>query len=888
MRRLLPLAAAVLLPVLVETIPAKPIDPGLPSRYPRRSYETQHCGSGCPKLDGRLDDACWSLVEWASDFVQWQPDAGQAPSQQTAFKVLFDDEHLYLAYRAFDSDPGRIERQLARRDWFPGDWVEVNIDSYNDHRTAYSFTASVSGVRGDEFISQDGDHWDGSWDPIWDFRTAIDDQGWTAEVRIPLSQLRYQPQSEQTWGLQVQRRLFREEERSLWQPKSREEPGWVSRFGELRGLVGLPVQRRIELMPYAVTRQERFGAEAGNPFTDGHEGKLAGGLDGKLGVSSNLTLDFTVNPDFGQVEADPSQLNLSEFETFFQERRPFFIEGSDIFRYSVAPAMTNGRNTNDILFHSRRIGRQPAWPGWTRDYPEHLELPEASTILGAAKLTGKTAGGWSLGVLESVTAAERARGATDGTQREVPVEPGTNWFAGRLQKDFRRGDTQVGGMLTAVNRHADPGLEFMHRQAYAGGLDFYSTLWNREWRVSANLLASDVRGDSLAIALTQRSSARYFQRPDNETSDFDPQRRHLAGHAGSLRFGRFKSTGWRFETQVGWRSPGFEINDLGYQREADIINQSTWLGWAAQPCGPLRRLGINTNQWHDFDFGGTRLRRMANLNANLEFRNNMSMGLGATRAGESISNSTLRGGPAFRHPGEVELNCWFNSDHRARVGAHAGLYLNFDAADAAAYRSYWFSLNAKPSNALQLSMSPEYSRYETELQYVGGTRFGGEPRYLFADLDQETVALTLRADYAMSPNLTLQVYGSPFVTAGHYGDFKRITDPRAERFADRYHSFAGAEIVYDASEGGYLVDEDVDGGTDYRIGNPDFNYRDFNSNVVLRWEYSPGSLLYLVWSQSRSDVVGRGRLSYADDLDALFRVRGHDVFLLKVSKWLSL
>ncbi len=737
MRRLLLLAAASLL--LVEAAAAQPADPGLPSRYPRRSYETLHCGSGCPRIDGLLDDPCWSLVEWASDFVEYQPEQGQPPSQQTAFKVLYDDRYLYLAYRAFDSEPERIEKRLTRRDWFPGDWVEVNIDSYNDHRTAYSFTASVSGVRGDEFISQDGDSWDGSWDPIWDFKTAVDGEGWTAEVRIPLSQLRYQPHLEQTWGIQVQRRVFREEERSLWQPKSQEETGWVSRFGELRGLVGLPVQRRIEVLPYAVTRHERFGAEAGNPFTDGRDGQITGGLDGKIGVSSNLTLDLTVNPDFGQVEADPSELNLSEFETFFQERRPFFIEGNDIFDYRVAPAMAGGRNTRDILFYSRRIGRQPGWPWWTRDYPEHVDMPEASSILGAAKLTGKTGSGWSLGILESVTASENARTAYAGEEGDVAVEPATNWFAGRLQRDFRRGDTRIGGMLTAVNRQAEPGLEFMHRQAYAGGIDFYSTLWSREWRVAANLLGSDVRGDSLAMALSQRSSARYFQRPDNDYEYYDPDRRHLAGQAGSLRFGRLKSTGWRFETQVGWRSPGFEINDLGYQREADVINQSTWLGWAAQPCGPLRRLGINSNQWLDFDFGGTRLRRMANLNTNIEFRNNMSMGLGYTRSGEQISNSALRGGPAFRLPGEYELNLWFNSDHRSRVSTNAGFYFNVADEGSGAYREYWVGLSIKPSNALQFNVNPGYTRYRAELQYVGTDGFGGEARYLFADLDQETV-----------------------------------------------------------------------------------------------------------------------------------------------------
>ena len=886
MRRMLLLAAALFL--LTETAAAQSADPGPAGRYPRRGYETTHCGSGCPNIDGVLDDPCWSLVEWASDFVEYQPDEGQSPSQQTAFKILYDDRHLYLAYRAFDSDPARIEKRLTRRDWFPGDWVEVNIDSYNDHRTAYSFTASVSGVRGDEFVSQDGDSWDGSWDPIWDFKTAVDDKGWTAEVRIPLSQLRYQPHMEQTWGIQVQRRVFREEERSLWQPKSKEETGWVSRFGELRGLVGLPVQRRIELLPYAVTRHERFGAEAGDPFTDGRDGQVTGGLDGKLGVSSNLTLDFTINPDFGQVEADPSELNLSEFETFFQERRPFFIEGSDIFDYAVAPAMTGGRNTNDILFYSRRIGRQPGWPWWTRDYPNHLDMPEASSILGAAKLTGKTGSGWSLGALESVTAKEIARASYGGDEEELAVEPATNWFAGRLQRDFRRGDTRVGGMLTAVNRRAEADLEFMHRQAYTGGLDFYSTLWSREWRVAANLLASDVRGDSLAMALTQRSSARYFQRPDNDYEDYRPDRRHLAGHAGSLRFGRLKSTGWRFETQVGWRSPGFEINDLGYMREADVINQSTWLGWAAQPCGSLRRLGINTNQWLDFDFGGTRLRRMANANTNIEFRNNMTMGLGFTRSGEQLSNTALRGGPAFLNPAETEMDFWFNSDGRARVSGSAGFYFDFADEGAGTYRNYWLGLSLKPSNALQVNVSPGYTRFDNEVQYVGEDSFAGEPRYFFADMTQETVSLTLRADYAVSPSLTLQVYGSPFVTAGRFSDFKRITDPQAKRFADRVHHFGGAEIAYDGSEGAYLVDEDSDGSADYSIGNPDFNYRDFNSNVVLRWEFSPGSLLYFVWNQSRNDYVSQGRLDYGQDLDGLFGVRPHDVFLLKVSKWLSL
>ena len=856
--------------------------------YPTRSYDTRHCGEGCPTIDGVPDDPCWDLVEWTTDFTQWRPDEGDAPSQQTSFKILYDDRNLYVAYRAHDTEPDQIVSRLARRDWVPGDWVEINIDSYHDRRTAYSFTASVSGVRGDEFISDDGNNWDGSWDPVWDFQAATDEAGWTAEVRIPLTQLRYQNLPEQTWGIQVQRRVFREEERSLWQPKSVDETGWVSRFGELRGLVGLPVQRRMEMLPYMLARHDRLAADPADPFTDGVDDKGALGLDGKIGLGSNLTLDFTINPDFGQVEADPSELNLSEFETFFREKRPFFIEGNDILHFRVAPAMTGGRNTSDLLFYSRRIGRRPGWPWDTRDYGDWVEMPEASSIQGAFKITGKTPGGFSLGVLESVTAHEYAKVDYGGVREKVSVEPATNFFVGRLQKDFRQGDTRLGGMVTAVNRKAEPDLEFMHRQAYAGGLDFFSYLGGRYWRVAANALFSNVRGDSLAMANSQLSSARYYQRPDNDYEEFDPDLRSLSGHAGSLRLGRVKSLGWRFETQVGWRSPGFEINDLGYMHSADIINQSTWVGWAAQPEGALRRIGINSNQWTDWDFGGNLLRAMFNVNGNIEFRSNMNVNLGTTYTPGSVSNTALRGGPSLELPGEFELNLNFNSDHRRTITYGGGGYLSLGGEDSHDVRSYWCNLGFRPTNALRLSVNPNYSVRETSLQYVGLESFEDEPRYLFAGLDQKTLNLTFRADFSLTPNLSLQFYGSPFVTAGRYRDHKRITDPRGATWTDRYHQFGADELTYSEADGGYLVDENRDGTGDYLIYDQDFNYRDFNSNFVLRWEFQPGSLLYLVWSQSRSDFVSDGRFEWDQDLDALFGTQPHNVFLVKVNKWFTL
>ncbi len=413
----------------------------------RRVYETSRIDGDPPTIDGRVNEVAWEAADWSGDFLQRDPTDGDPPSQQTQFKMVYDDDAVYFAFRAYD-DPENVSRILARRDGFPGDWIEVNIDSYNDKRTAYSFTISASGVRGDEFISSDGSNWDSNWDPVWTGATRVDGEGWTAETRVPLSQLRFSEEEIQSWGLQVQRRIFRLEERSTWQRIPKDSTGWVSRFGEIRGLTSLRPKRRIELMPYAVASADSRVSGAGDPFYDGSESELDGGIDGKMGVGSALTLNFTVNPDFGQVEADPSQVNLTAFETFFSERRPFFIEGNDILRMPLAPAVTGGSFTRDVLFYSRRIGRSP---GFTPQ-ADFVDSPDNSTILGAFKLSGKTAGGLSIALMNSVTDEERARTETGGVRENVSVEPLTNYFVGRLQQDFGEGNTQIGGMITVVHR----------------------------------------------------------------------------------------------------------------------------------------------------------------------------------------------------------------------------------------------------------------------------------------------------------------------------------------------------------------------------------------------------------------------------------------------------
>jgi hypothetical protein len=914
-------AAAVILPIVlallawltplaVQPAPAQssPEQPASPAAtapsdsakaIPCRHYTTCRIEGERPVLDGKIDEPVWNTVEWAGDFTQHSPREGEPPSQQTEFKIVYDDEALYVGYRAWDTEPGRIRRELARRDYFPGDWVEINIDSRGDHTTGFSFTTSVSGVRGDEFISLDGRSWNSNWDPVWQVQTAVDDRGWTAEIRIPFSQLRYSEQEEQVWGIQVTRRIFREEERSNWQFIPQDAPGWVSQFGKLHGLRGLRAQRQVEIMPYAVAQAEHFKEVPGDPFQDGGREDADLGLDAKVGVTGNLVLDLTLNPDFGQVEADPSEVNLSAFETYFSEKRPFFIEGGNIFDNEIADAITGGNFTRDNLFYSRRIGRAP------HGYPavgdsEAVEVPSGTTILGAAKLSGKTSRGLSLGILESLTAEERARVARmdladwrDG-EREETVEPQTNYFAGRVQQDLREGATILGAMVTAVNRRIEePQLEFLHRAAYSGGVDLYHAWHDRTYYLNARGYFSNVRGDEAALYRTQTSSGHYYQRPDADHIELDSTRTSLSGHAGSLRVGRASNGRIRFESGVAWRSPGFEINDLGYMRHADEINQFTWAGYYIEkPFWIFNRFSLNTNQWVNWDYAGEHTSTMFNANSNVEFKNRWALDWGITRTLDFVSFTNLRGGPSSKWPGELEGYVEIHSDPRRWASGEIGAYRAGGDEGSYVYREGWLGLTLKPTRALRFTLVPDYMWMDSNVQYVTQKSYGDAARYIFAHILQETASLTLRADFCLAPDLTIQYYAQPFISVGQYEDFRRITAPRADDYADRFHAYEegsapGSEIRFDAAESAYIVDEDQDGVDDYQFGDPDFKYKAFHSNLVVRWEYRAGSVLYLVWSQGREANIPDGEFSFRRDFDELFDVYPHDIFLIKVSRWFA-
>ncbi len=842
----------------------------------KRSYTTQSIGSeAAPTIDGTIDEKVWDKVEWTTDYVENQPDNGTPPTEQTKMKIVYDAKNLYVAFRCYDAEPEGIVKRLSRRDGFEGDWVELNIDSYNDNRTGFSFTITAAGVKGDEFISNNGNNWDGSWNPIWYVKTQIDSEGWTAEMRIPLSQLRFGNAEEQIWGIQSTRRYFRKEERSLWQPVDVNAPGWVSEFGELRGIKGIKPQKQLEIQPYALTKLNTYEEEVGNPFRDGSDTRFTAGLDAKIGITNDLTLDATINPDFGQVDADPGAIALDGFEIFFQERRPFFVENKNIFDYNIS-------GNSDNLFFSRRIGRSPQGSafGPTTAY---VDQPQNSTILGAAKFSGKTKDGWSIGVLESVTAKEYADVVNeDGSEEEVLVEPLTNYMVGRLQKDFNDRNTYIGGIFTATNRNLEDNLDFLHKNAYSGGLDFKHNWNDRNYYVEGKAFLSQVNGSEEAIERTQRSIVHLFQRVDASHVSVDSTRTSLTGTGGQFEYGKSGGGNWRYNLGGSWRSPELELNDIGFLRQADNINQYAGATRVFnKPTSWYRRANIRAYQSLNYDFEGNYNSFYYQLVGFVNFKNNWFAEGGSENNAARFDNSELRGGPRFRRNGDHLGFLYVGTDSRKKFNTTVGYVYGQATEKNYSFTRYELRLNYQPLNALSLSMTTKYESRPDKTQYVDQVEFAGGKRYVTGEIDQETISTTLRVNYTINPNLTIQYYGQPFIARGKYRNFNYVNNPIAKSLSDRVTLYDANQISFE--EDSYLVDENRDGITDYSFGNPDFAFVQFRSNLVLRWEYIPGSEVFFVWSQ---DINGLG--DSMNDFNKivdnqLFRKRPQNTFLIKAT-----
>ncbi len=842
-----------------------------------------------PVIDGLLNDEAWKEGDWADEFTQNRPYNGKPSVQRTDFKILFDDDNLYVAVRSFDTSPDSIVSRLTRRDQTDGDLVGIIIDSFHDLRTGFLFAVSASGVKYDQMFTNDGQNQDPSWDPNWWVRTNINKDGWIAEMRIPFSQLRFDKNSDGVWGFDIARIIYRYDEQAFWQPIPRDASEFIHLMGELTGLEGIKPRKILDVTPYGVAKAETFKAEPGNPFRDkGRKFGLNGGLDAKVGITNNMTMDLTINPDFGQVEADPSVVNLTAYETFFNEKRPFFIEGNNITDFNIG--LGNGSVGNDNLFYSRRIGRAP------HGYPDlssgsYADVPMVTRIIGAGKLTGKTSNGLSIGFIDAVTAEEKARIDSEGERRYETVEPLTNYFVGRVQKDFNEGKTIIGGIMTGTNRNLDPNLaDFLHKSAYSGGFDFTQYTKNKKWMFNLNAAFSQVNGSRKAIENTQRSSARYFQRPDNNYTNYDTTRTSLMGSGGRMQVQKLNGHLFLLGA-VTWKTPGFETNDLGYLREADQVISVIVAGYSLwDPKWIYRNFNINGDIFLMNNFGGNVTSKGIEWNASSELKNYWNVWTGGSVNGSSLSAGMLRGGPMMRLPGNSSIRVGFSSDYHKKFTYS----IYFNGSDGMEKDSWNLNigtdLSFKPTNYMSLTFSPSYSKSFSELQYVSTLSYNNNERYIFGSITRKTVSSSLRVNLNLSPNLTIQYWGQPFIASGKYYDFKYITDPLAESYRDRFHTYTSGQITEES--GNYSIDENNDGIEDYTIGKMDFNYKAFLSNLVLRWEYSPGSSVYLVWSQTRNGYNPSGNLDFFPDFRDLFNPRLYrqddnyhlnNVFLIKFS-----
>jgi len=852
-----------------------------------------------------LDEPVWSAAPVADEFRQIQPDEGAPATQHTEIRFAYDDAALYIGARMYDSlGAAGVQTRLVRRDAeTSSDYLEVVFDPYHDHIGRLFFIVNPSGVRSD--ANGLGGGADESWDPVWEVKTKIDSLGWTAEIRIPFSQLRYpETRDPQTWGLQIWRGVNRLNEQQMWAFWGRTETGGPSRFGHLTGLEIQASPQRAEILPYVVGRSHNAPvADTANPFTSPH------GLDGRLGadarvlLTSNLSLNLTVNPDFGQVEVDPAVVNLSAFETFFQERRPFFVEGAGYFGFGGLHCYFCSNVSSLSLFYSRRIGRAPQATGSAYATGPYADIPDNTTILGAAKLTGRTSSGWSIGVLDAATKRERATvQLTDGTLTGVTVEPFTNYFVGRVAKDLRDGATVVRGMVTSVWRNLDsPEIgEQLSRHSESVGLGTDWWFGNHDYLLMAQVAGTQVSGDSVVMLGLQRSSARYFQRPDRGqgsngifTSAYDPSLTVMRGLGAYARFSK-ESGNLLWEVATNLRTPGFENNDIAFLSRADywwmnanVVRQFT------VPTSWYRTLFFIAGAQQQYNFDGDLTDRQGQLFAYWEGLNYWGINAFWIHRWTVADDRLTRGGPVVDRPGFEYFQANVSTDSRKTFVLSTNPSLGIGVEGARSW-SADLGVTWRPASNVSISLGPAYNYDETDAQYVRAvddptaTVFFGR-RYVFGGITQRTLSMNTRLNVTFTTNLTLELFAQPFISSGDYRDFKEYAAP---------HQLS--KLVYGQDIGTvstqtvdgmlqYTIDPDGSGPANaFQLIDPSFTFRSLRGNAVLRWEYLPGSTLYLVWTRSSASSLTNGVLDVGRDARALFEGDAENIFLVKFNYWLGI
>ena len=854
-------------------------------------------------LDGRLDEPDWQAAEPAADFRQAQPNEGQPATQRTEVRFLCDDDALYIGARMYDTEGAAgIRTRLARRDNLPSaDYVEIIFDTFHDHLGRVDFQVNPSGVKGDSY-GPNGSNLDPSWDAVWEVATRVDSLGWTAEFRIPLGQLRYPRDSVQTWGLQVWRMEARLNELSQWSFWHLNETGGPARFGHLEGLRITRGPDRGEVLPYAVGRSTNLpGIPSADPFNRSRSYDARFGGDFKYLVNSSLTLSGTVNPDFGQVEVDPAVVNLSAFETYFQEKRPFFVEGAGLFDFGNFSCFSCSNFSSPSLFYSRRIGRAPQGAGNAESAvgdSGYSKVPDNTAILGAAKLTGSLARGWTLATLDAATARETAQIDSSGKRFGMEVEPFTNYFVGRLSHDLP-GGSYIRGMVTSVVRDIRDSTLGTQLNTHSEAAGLETDLWwgKRTYQLMANATMTQVTGSPADILRVQEASARYFQRPDRHNGSnglfsdaYDPTLTALRGFSFYTRLAK-DAGNWMWEVQTSVLSPGFEANDVAFNTQADrIFMGANLVRQFTKPNRFARQMFFIFGGQQIYDFSHDLLNRQLQSYAQFTFHNYWNVSLYGQVRAPTLSDNLARGGPALG-----VASSWYtfaNVQTDSRKALYLTLMPDYGCGDGRCSWDLMLDATIHPTSNLSLDLGPSYGYQATRTQYVAAvadptaTLFDSA-RYVFADLAERTLSMNARVDWTFTPTLTLQLYVQPLIASGAYSQFKEYNRPHSlERSV---YGVDRGTISYAA--GSYTVDPDGAGpAAPFTISDPNFDLRSLRGSAVLRWEYHPGSTIYFVWTQERSGnaATGVGDLLLSRDLRGLVGVPPENIFLVKFSYWVGL
>ena len=763
-----------------------------------------------------------------------------------------------------DDEPELIRDIFDRRDALSGDMSGIAIDSYDDKRTAFEFTMSAAGQKMD-LKHVDDYKWDFNWNAVWDGASARNDSGWVAEMRIPFSQMRYANQEKHVWGMHVWRWIERRQEEDQWQYIPLQAPSAVYLFGRMEGVENIRSSRQMEILPYLSTSAEKTTNKAESP-----KFKYNGGIDAKLGISSDFTLDLTINPDFGQVEADPSVMNLTSFETFYEEKRPFFLEGNDVFDYAL---------DEDVPYYSRRIGAAPEFPSsWKDQYIS--DIPNWTTILGAAKLTGKSKKGLSVGVINGLTAQEFGKTSDGYDEQEIQVAPLSNYHASRVKKEFNEGNTIVGGIFSMVNRISPDSAvsDFLPALAVSGGVDLLHYWDNKNYFVEAKTIASQLQGSKEAILEKQLSHIHRFQRPDADYLVVDSLRESLAGSGGLIRIGK-KGGKFNFSLAGQYRSPGINLNDMGYIRQADFAGERIELAYRMnEPTKRIRNYTLGFSHEAQWSFGGENTMNEAGLDFTLRTNKLWTFMLGYRFDFSHLDTRELRGGPAIRIDGEHQTGATIMSNGSKDLSGSIGFHYNNYGVEDSHQEVVYAGITWLPIRRIKLSAKATYINRMYHQQYVNTLVGVDETLYLTGQIDQQTTSLTFRGELFVSPEFSIQYYGSPFFSVGKYSGFKRVNQARAKNREERHEAL---DVTYDEADNSYSFDHNAE---TWSFNNPDFSFMQFRSNLVLRWEYNLGSTIYLVWAHDRSDRQGVYN-PVSDITGDLFGLPGNNAFMFKVNFW---